>query len=594
MAFWGLVVLTAILSLARFKPLRKQIGTNQAVAISALRLFAIATAALLALPISLPSHQTITQPIRLAILVDASASTNTPTRQKVIGQLKRELRFHSGSVLIWEFAEDLKPVPLEELSEHAEGSASHLSEAILKVIEAVKPDELLIISDAQDTNPKPDAEISKVLRGTKTRLNLLLLPTYLPPNLSLKISPVQSFLFAGEKVNFTVQVRNEGFAGGTKVKLRVWDANKLLFQSRLTITAGIEQTTVTLSPQRTGWHRYRFEVSLDEGEVWTTDNVAEALVWQSPTKLRVLLVTGQPSFEFKFVKQAIESEPNFEWAAIASLPDGTRYQQGSPNLLPVSLMRLEPFHALVVLAPTPYEFGSAEGKSAWQFVQSGGGLLVTLSEPTVRTNGWRFFVPVTLSISRLPPNSQLSPASSDFVVENLPLVESAWSIQPQLKFFHVGLHSGGKPILVWWQEGLGKVALLGVDGTWKWVMDAARKGEEPFVHRLFWRTLVRFLADPMKGIKDEKIFAGGQLRSPEPPPPELTYLPQGWLKRWAETTGGQILRPDELKVWLKSQAQAKRVKVATQYPLSALFTPYLLLIATLTIEWWLVRRSGLQ
>ncbi|MFN3420946.1 MAG: hypothetical protein ACK40X_04380 [Armatimonadota bacterium] len=601
MMFWTLAALTAILALARFMPLRKHVGVTQAIAVLVLRLFAVLVAVLLASPIFVSSNQTIVQPIRLAILVDASRSSNTSVRQQVIKRLKQMLQPHASSVLVWEFSDDLKPVTLDKLSEHAEGEESRLSEAILKAVETARPDELLVVTDSQDTAPQHGSKLIEMLRKSKTRLSAVLLPTNLPANLSISLSPTQSFLFAGEEANLTVQVRGERLKEGTTVQLRVWSANKLVLQTRLKIVNGTAQTVVPLSPEKPGWHRYRFEVLPIGDEIWTEDNAAEALVWQAPTKLRVLLVTGQPSFEFKFVKQAIESEPNFEWAAVTSLPDGTRYQQGLTNLLPASLTRLEPFHVVVALAPTNYDFGSAEGRFAWQFAQSGGGLLVTLSEPSVSTNGWRIFVPVPLTISRLPTTTQLSPVKGDILGErltDLPPVDSAWSIQPQLKSFQTALQSNGKPVLVWWQEGLGKIAILGIEGTWRWVMEAAKKGEQPAIHRQFWRTLIRFLADPTKGVKSEILSSGiasSALKVPELPPSELTTLPSPErMKAWAKMTGGQILQSEDLASWLNSLEWTKKATVPMQQPLSATTLPYLLLIAALTAEWWLIRRNGLQ
>ncbi len=601
MVFWTLAVLTAILALTRFAPLRKHVGITQAVVTLVLRLFAVFIAALLASPIFVSSHQTIVQPIRLAILVDASRSSNTSVRQQVVKKLKQMLPPHASSVLVWEFSDDLKPVTLDKLSEQAEGNESRLSEATLKAVETVHPDELLVITDSQDTAPQYGSKLSETLRKSKTRLSAVLLPTNLPANLSISLSPTQSFLFAGEEASLTVQVEGKRLREGTTVQLRVWSANKLKFQTRLKIVKGTAQKVVPLSPEKSGWNRYRFEVLSIGDEVWTEDNAAEALIWQAPTKLRVLLVTGQPSFEFKFVKQSIESEPNFEWAAITSLPDGTRYQQGSTNLLPVSLTRLGPFHVVVALAPTTYDFGSAEGKFAWQFAQNGGGLLVTLSEPTVSANGWRIFLPVALTVSRLPPTAQLSSVKEDVLGEkltDLPSADNAWSIQPQLRSFQTALQSGGKPVLVWWQEGLGKIAILGIDGTWRWAMEAAKKGEQPTIHRQFWRTLIRFLADPTKGAKGEILpsgIASSALKVPEPPPLELTTLPTPErIKTWTKMTGGQILQPENLASWLNSLKWTKRATIPTRQPLSAMTLPYLLLIAALTAEWWLIRRSGLQ
>jgi len=597
MVFWVLAGLTVVLSLVRLKHLLRHVGAIQAVVVLALRLLAVAVAVLLALPISVSSRQTITQPSRIAVLVDSSRSVDPSVRQQVVNQLKRELHSRTGSVFVWEFADGLKPVDLGELSERAEGSASHLSEAILKVVESVKPDELLVVSDAQDTKPKADAEVLKALQRVKTRLSAMVLPTRLPPNLTLTLSPLQASVFAGEKVNFVAQVKVGGVKKGTSIRLRVWEANKLILQTRLTVAAGVEQTAVTLTPERAGWHRYRFEVSPVEGEVWTADNMVEALVWRAETKLRALLVTGQPNFEFKFVKQAVESEPNFEWVSVASLPDGTRYQQGSPQLIPASLTRPEKFHVVAVIAPTPNEFGAAEGKALWQFVQSGGGLLLTLSEPTVRTNGWRLFIPYPLTLAPLASPGTLVSVKEDLLgsqFPQLPKVDAAWSFSSLPSFAHEALRISGKPVLVWWQEGLGKVALVGIDGTWMWAMEAARRGETPSSHRQFWRTIVRFLADPMKEGKGKGLTKTDDLKLPVPPPAELSEPPKPErLLAWVKASGGQVLSPDELPSWLRSLKWARKATVETKQPISTMPLPYLLLLAALLVEWWLIRRSGL-
>jgi hypothetical protein len=172
--------------------------------------------------------------------------------------------------------------------------------------------------------------------------------------------------------------------------------------------------------------------------------------------------------------------------------------------------------------------------------------------------------------------------------------DAAWAVRPQRKAFRVALQVGNEPILVWWQEGWGKVAILGLDGTWRWAMEAARKGKEPKIHRQFWQTLMRFLADPTKGRTDEIGKVVSELKTPSPPPLELTVEPiPDQLRRLAKATGGQILQPHEIAAWMKRLRWTKSITVPTSQPLSQMPLPYLLLLLALTSEWWLIRRSGL-
>lgn len=603
--FWALTFITAIVAFIRFPALRRQLGAAKATVLLILRLAAIVIALLLALPIAFPSPRTVTQPARITVLVDASQSADTPERQKALTVLRQALRPHSDAVTVWRFGSDLVSVPISQITQRVMEEASRLSEAVMRVAETMQPDLLVIVADGQDTAPQPDTKVIAALKRIGTQVVAIPLPANLPPNLQVDASPTQTALFAGEEATVTVQVSGQNLGKATAAHVRVWEGRRLI--QRLTVSsqrlaANPQSLAIRLHPDKSGWHRYRLEVAPLQGEKWADDNAAEIAVWQAPTKLRVLLICGQPTFEFKFVKQALEAEPNFEWVAIASLPDGTRYQQGTPALLPASLQRLSPFHVVITLAPTPADFGSAEVQAVRQFVQNGGGLFVTLNPISVQAQGWRLFIGTPFQLAPLPSPAPLTVITDDLLggrLPRLPPIEAAWSVgrdhgvggRGQIA---MAVESNGKPILIWWQEGLGKIAFFAGDGTWQWAMDVARKGEAPTAHRQFWRTVVRFLSDPMKGTKGmgQSVIT---LKMPKSPSAELTLTPQPErLQVWAKATGGKVITPEELPEWINSPTWSKKVSVTVHQPLSTMPLPYLLLLAALTAEWWLIRRSGLQ
>ncbi len=595
--FWLLLVAVLVFSVLRFPLLRRHLGTGQAILVLLLRLVALAVAALLVSPVSLAFHRPVTQPLRLAVLVDASASTATPERTKAIERLRSLLEPHGTSVLLWQFDETLKPTDWRSLATEPKGKASRLSTAVQSVVTAAQPDFLLLLTDGQDTDPLPDEKVVSLIRRSGTVLHTVVLPHALPPNLSLSVSPTRQFLFAGEEGSVLVQVQGHHLPANAFATVSLWEGQRQVAQTRVRLQGGKTQVTFPVRPTKSGWQRYRVTVTPSEGESWLLDNTAEVAVWQSPTKLRVLLVTGAPNFDFKFVKQALESEPNFEWAAIANLPDGTRFQQGVPSLLPVSLQRLAPFHVLLLIAPSFVDFGSAEGQAVATFVRSGGGLLLTIGERTVRTQGWLRFLPMPLPLLPLPPSTPLTANQNDALgrmLPPLPVAEAAWAIKAERLSAQAALSSQGQPVLVWWQEGLGKIAVLAIEGTWRWVMDAAQKGETTSTHRQFWRTLVRFLADPTKRAKETEIARAPTLIVPQPAPPEIVAAPQPKrVRQWAEESGGQVLSLEQLDDWFSNLQWSRVELVQTTQPLSALPLPYLLLLFALTVEWWLVRRSGL-
>lgn len=594
MWFWLLLILLAVTTLWRFPALRRHCGIAEALMLSTLRLLALVTIALLTSPLSFPVTRSVRISPRIAVLLDTSQSVNRKAWQQAVQALLPIWRAHPKAISLWLFGSDLRNLAPSHPLPQPVAIQSRLSDAVFRLTETVRPDWLILIADGQDTDPIPDERVLAALRRNGTKIVAVPLPANMPPNLSVSVFPSQVTLFAGEEATITVTVRTQNFSGTAYVPMRIWLGKRLISQTRLRLTSRPMVTqTIRLRPNAPGWQRYRVEVGALAGERWTDDNAVTVTVGQSPTKLRLLLFTNQPTFEFKFVKQSFEREPNFEWVAMTTLPDGTRYQQGNPSLTPASLTRLQPFHVLVVLAPTPADFGAAEVQAIQTFVQNGGGLLLTLSPVTVASQGWRLFWAAPLHATPLPSPAPLVPVPDDLLGKQLSALPSApavWALTTQTPT-SVALKSRGEPVLLWRSVGLGKVAILGIDGTWHWVMDAARKGEPPIAHQTFWRKLVRFLAEPKL---PSQSATETQLRPYRQPPAEWTTPPNpDRLARWAKQTQGTVIKPEQLGAQIASVMATKETLVTERRPLSHSPLPYLLLIALFTIEWWLIRRKGL-
>jgi hypothetical protein len=594
MWFWLLLIFVTVTTFWRFPALRRHCGTAEALVLSTFRLLALAAIALLASPLSFPVIRSVRTLPRIAVLLDASESVNRKAWQQAVQALLPTWRTHPEAVSVWLFGSDLRNITPSQPLPQPVATESRLSDAVLRLTETVRPDWLILIADGQDTEPIPDERVLAALRRNGTKVIAVPLPANLPPNLSVSASPTQVTLFAGEEATVTVTVKGQNLSGATDVPLRVWLGRRLISQTRLRVTPRTVVTqTIRLRPNASGWHRYRIEVGTLSGERWADDNAVAVTVGQSPTKLRVLLFASQPTFEFKFAKQSLEREPNFEWVAMTTLPDGTRYQQGNPSLMPASLTRLQPFHVLVALAPTPADFSAAEVQAIQTFVQNGGGLLLTLNPVAVASQSWRLFWTEPLRAAPLPSPAPLSSVPDDLLGKELgtpPPAPAVWALSAQAPT-NVALRSGREPVLLWRSVGLGKVAILGIDGTWHWAMDAARKGEPPTTHQTFWRKLVRFLAEPKL---PPQSASETERRLYRQPPAEWVVPPDPTrLTRWAKQTQGIVIKPEQLGAQIASVMAAKETLITERRPLSHSPLPYLLLIAMLTIEWWLIRRHGL-
>lgn len=593
MLLWCILLAAAVITVLRVPALRRHWGVGGSIALTALRLFALALAALLTLPISLTTPHTVTQPARVAVLLDVSQSVDTAAWRRATQTVAALAQKHGDTVTVWAFGDQLTRLVPSRPPPRPTAMASRLSVAVRQLVDTARPDQLVIIADGQDTDPLPDATVIATLQRAGTRVIAVPLPAILPPNLQVSVSPTQLAVFAGEMATVTVTVSGQHLRQPVSVPVSVWEGQRLVQRQQMRVASDkIATVSLRLHPTKAGWHRYRVEAAPLSGERWRADNAVTVAVWQAPTKLRVLTVAGQPTFEFKFLRQALAEDTSIEWAALAALPDSTRYQQGSSNLLPVSLERLAPFHVVITLAPTPADLSAAEAQNLRDFVQAGGGWLLTLNAAAVAAQIWRWFFVMPLQVISLPALAPLQPVADDMLgrtLQALPPADAAWALQSRTPA-QAALKTGNRPVLLWWHDGLGKIAVLGVDGTWRWAMDAARKGEPPKIHRHFWRQLVRFLADPLKGASQRWRLTSDT--DDHTPPPEWRAEPQpNRLKRWAQATGGAVLPTQRLAQTVT--APTKTITIPQRRHLSELPLPYLLLIATLLAEWWFIRRKGL-
>jgi hypothetical protein len=292
------------------------------------------------------------------------------------------------------------------------------------------------------------------------------------------------------------------------------------------------------TPREAGRYIYKVRIEPVEGERKVDDNEYDSSVVKvlSREKVRVLLVAGAPSWEYRLVQKLLSRDKTITVSCWLQTLDEERAQEGTRTItrLPITKEELFYYDVVMLLDPNPQEFDQAWVDLLKEFVgQHSGGLLFMagpkhsgrlLTSP--RTAGLADVLPVTfgdvgaLEVAALLSTNQRAwplkviPANVDHPSmrfyperretmqrwETLPGI--FWSFPSQgarptaqvlLEHSDPTLRSveGSRPLLVAGRYGSGHTLYLGFNGTWRW----RRAGRQAEFFDKFWIQAVRFLVE---------------------------------------------------------------------------------------------------
>jgi uncharacterized membrane protein len=326
-------------------------------------------------------------------------------------------------------------------------------------------------------------------------------------------------------VTARVAIRHD--AGGD-VRLRVYDGDELLATELVQLPDNVAMTTVPVSItlRDAGYHRLRFSVEGTGAEQERRNNERSLLVKVEEQQFRVLYFEGEPRWEYKFLRRALEPEEDIRLATLLRVSPNKFYRQGLDSAeqlesgFPTARDELFAYDALIIGSVEAASLSAAQLENIAAFVSERGGSLLMLAGPNGLGNGgWGQSAIAGLLPARLPSSSidsfkrvrapvELTPHGAD--ADLLRLADSSdenfavWSSLPEIADYQaigdlkpaatsllsVATSTGSQPLLVTQPYGRGQVYLLATGGTWRWQMSMPL---EDLSHELFWRQLLRAL-----------------------------------------------------------------------------------------------------
>ncbi|MBV9769183.1 MAG: hypothetical protein JOZ32_06410, partial [Bryobacterales bacterium] len=316
---------------------------------------------------------------------------------------------------------------------------------------------------------------------------------------------------------------------GDKARLVVRDSGKILASHDIVLQGdGAAQTeTVPFNAGDAGVKNLQFSIDALAAEDNKNNNALTRVVYVDNATPKVLYMEGEPRWDFKFIRRAVEDDKNISLDTIVRTTQNKNYTQ-APDLekhpelkvgFPTKVEDLFDFQGIILGSLEASYFTPAQQDLIQQFVdRRGGGLLFLGGRTSLADGGYEKppfsdLLPVILpnyknTFHRDPATSELTAAGRDSLItrieDNPDANVERWKKLPYLiNFQDAGKPKPGAlvladmivaghklPLLVTENYGRGRTAVFATGGDWRWQM---LQPVQDMSHEIFWRQLLRWL-----------------------------------------------------------------------------------------------------
>lgn len=385
---------------------------------------------------------------------------------------------------------------------------------------------IVLLTDGITTAGVPLAAAAEEARGLGVPLFSIGLGSDRPQrDIALVDVLADQLAFVGDLVTFQAQIKATGLAGQpAKLTLRAEDDSLPLAEEEFRLPPEGQSLTVSLSNRvsKTGGMRYVVEVTSRDDEHDPHNNRLRREVTVVDKKIRVLLVNGYPSYEFRFLKTLLERDQTVELATYLQDADPDYAEQDKTALrsFPVSRDDLLEYDVMILGDADPRRLPSSIWQHARALVTEKAGGLALLAGPRYLPRQYHdipdiaALLPLAATGSLTAHQTLPREVTLGFVVRPTPLgmqnpvlqlgdstahTEEIWrrlsplywltplgELKPGAQVLAIG---AGQPVILFQFVGPGRVWFHAIDSTWRWRLGV---GDTYFAR--YWSHVVRFLA----------------------------------------------------------------------------------------------------
>jgi uncharacterized membrane protein len=394
---------------------------------------------------------------------------------------------------------------------------------------------LVMVSDGADTS---DAAIDETLASLKARS----IPVFTVGvgqerfARDIQVTRVETprSVLKGTALVVDVVLSQTGY-GGQTVPLSVEDDGRIVSTEQVTLPPDGESATVKVrfTANEAGARTFKFKVPTQAGEQVTQNNARDALIQVNDRAEKILYYEGEPRFELKFVRRAVEDDKNLQVVTLDRTAENKYYRQAVTNPdeliggFPKTREELFAYRAIILGSVEAASFTPEQLRMLADFVNKrGGGLLMLGGRRSFAEGGWGGtpvgeVLPVVIENSNTKYFSEVQArptrAGATFPVtqiagderassakwNDLPPVTAVNSVRiakPGATVLLTGIDNRRQDqiVLAYQRYGRGKAIAMPIQDSWLWRMDA-KVAVTDTTHAMFWRRLIRWLVDGVPG-----------------------------------------------------------------------------------------------
>jgi len=358
----------------------------------------------------------------------------------------------------------------------------------------------------------------------------------------LSITGINSpgYAFLGEPLELKADVSARGYEG-KDVEMSLLYQGSIVQRKTEKVQGERAEVRFSLTPQRTGLLIYKMTAEIPGNQETVVENNHRYFIVKSlRNKLRILHVSGRPSWDQRFLRQILKEMPEVDLISFYVLrtPTNLGSEGADLSLIPfpasqLFAMHLQEFDIIILqnFNPKPYGVDPHLEKLA-EHIRSGAGLVVIGGDQAFTAGGLAGSpIEKVLPVKLVPPTDDPSrlwmadefrpkptPAGLRHPITRLApdavSTSALWASLPPLSGTSVvagpaddaiplaihpllGGEGGPMPVITVGKAGNGRTMAITADSLWRWQFEGFLSGREGGTLARFWKTAIRWLsADP--------------------------------------------------------------------------------------------------
>jgi len=383
--------------------------------------------------------------------------------------------------------------------------------------------QILLVSDGRDTGDSFPLEAARAVRAQGFAISTLCVGKQTRQrDLQIIARKPQVFAAPNQPVQLAAEIRDVGVPR-TTVRVDLLRDGKRAATQTVTVEPGRREVAFPVAQAKKGLYRYAIRVTEAPGEHNPANNRASVFLNVLDTRARVLFLEGRPSWDSKFLAQALRADPTVTLDVIYKLTDtkhfavlgGSEKEEGI--VVPRTVEQMSRYDVIIFGKGFEEFYDDAGAKVLKEWIaERGGNVLFLRGRPDERTTALREIEPVAWSDRelaelrlRLTQEGRAHPGfafavseDAQTVVRKLPPLISASRVQGEKALAVVLARAEGAEndreaqemaTLAYLRYGQGKVMAIVGQGLWRWAFLPPDLQNYQKVYEEFWTQTVRWM-----------------------------------------------------------------------------------------------------